>query len=105
MTLFLQTGLQAIHFAAKTANVELADELIKRGAAVNAPTVVRTVVIHWPRTISSGVSEIQVAILSKSLRIMNDHNENNCRLSFVLIFTLSILTIGVLYFLIEGQGN
>ena len=35
-----QTGLQALHFAAKRNNIELADELIKRGAKVNCATLV-----------------------------------------------------------------
>ena len=36
----LQSGLQALHFAAKSGNVEMATELLNRGASVNAVTQV-----------------------------------------------------------------
>ncbi len=39
-TFLFQNGLQALHFAAKTHNVELAVELIKKGADVNVATQV-----------------------------------------------------------------
>ena len=36
----VQSGLQALHFAAKSGNVEIAEELLKRGASVNATSLV-----------------------------------------------------------------
>ena len=41
-SLLIQTGLRALHFAARNGNVELAEELISQGASINSCTLVRT---------------------------------------------------------------
>jgi len=52
MTLF-QAGLQALHFAAKSGHLEVACELLKNGASVNASSLVSSILSHRPFLSSS----------------------------------------------------
>ena len=68
ITFFFQTGLQALHFAAKRNNIELADELIKRGAKVNCATLVSNALFIHNVSVGVNVININIVLMMMQMR-------------------------------------